>query len=345
MLTEVSIEPWGTSLRYSKPVHRITLRNSALTVVLTDLGARIVSVLAPDRDGNIADIALGYDTAEAYDRDPLFLGAVCGRFCNRIAGGSFELDGERFQIPQNNGPNALHGGPEGFDKQVWNAKAIEGGVELSLISPDGDQGFPGQMEVRVTYRLSGSSLKLNYHATSSEPTVVNLTNHVYFNLTGDMTRNILGHEVQIHASRCTPVDATMIPTGEIASVEGTPLDFRMPRLIGDRIDDGFEQIQLARGYDHNFVLDGAPVAAIAYEPSTGRTVEVSTTQSGVQFYSGNYLDPAVLGKGGVPCARRTGFCLETQHFPDSPNHPHFPTTTLLPGDSFVSATSFTFGTR
>ncbi|MDE1163028.1 MAG: galactose mutarotase [Acidobacteriaceae bacterium] len=344
MLSELNVEPWGQAALDNQPAHRITLKNDHLRVVLTDLGARIVSVFAPDREGNVADVVLGYETLAEYDADTFFLGATCGRFANRIRYGQFWLDGKSFQIPTNDPPNSLHGGAVGFDKHVWQWREVNSSTaEFTLVSPDGDQGFPGTMQVRVRFSLLGRTLRIAYHATTTAPTVVNLTNHAYFNLTGDFTREILGHEFRLAASRFLPTTKSMIPTGELTPVEETPFDFRSFHAVGSRVTDPNTEIVQGSGIDHNFVLDAAQPAAFVQESLTGRTLSVETSEPGLQFYTGNHLDPAVRGKGGVPFGKRTGFCLETQHFPDSPNQPSFPSTTLRPGEVLTSTTSYTFG--
>ncbi|HWP99126.1 MAG TPA: aldose epimerase family protein [Vicinamibacterales bacterium] len=317
-------------------------------------GGIIVSLRAPDREGRAADVVLGYENLDGYLRDnsPYF-GAIIGRYANRIGGARFTLDGHTYRLAANDGPNHLHGGLRGFDKRVWTAepfeRAAEAGVVLRYVSPDGEEGYPGRLEARVTYTLTArNELIVDYEATTDRPTVVNLTQHSYFNLTGG-TRDILGHELWIDADRYTPVDEGLIPTGELAPVEGTPFDFRKPMPIGARIDTPHPQLQRGRGYDHNFVLTGwrpggepRRVARLV-DPSSGRTLEVATTEPGLQLYTGNFLDGRITGKGGRVYARRWGLCLETQHFPDSPNRPEFPSTVLRPGATYRSRTIFTFG--
>ena len=281
---------------------------------------------------------------------------VVGRYGNRIANGRFTLDGRTYALATNNGPNHLHGGLKGFDKVVWVAEGFERGGSVGVtyrhVSPDGDEGYPGRVEVRVSYTLSPSNeLAVDYEATTDRPTPINLTQHSYFNLAGDASGDVLGHQLTIDADRFTPVDATLIPTGELAPVAGTPFDFRQPTTIGARIAADHPQLKTGNGYDHNFVLNGwSPGssqalhhAARAVDPGSGRTLDVATTEPGVQFYSGNFLDGTVVGKSGRAYGRRHGFCLETQHFPDSPNHPAFPSTILRPGDTYRSRTVFTFG--
>jgi aldose 1-epimerase len=327
-----------------EPVERYTLTSKNLEVDVITYGARLARVRAPDKRGKLGDVVLGHDTVAGYEQDrKTYLGAIVGRYGNRIAKGRFTLDGKSYQIPANNGPNALHGGPEGFDRKLWSAKEVPEGVELTLVSPDGEMGFPGKLTAVVRYTLSGESLRVAYSVSSDKPTVVNLTNHAYFNLRGQ--GDILGHELMLAADRYTPVDEGLIPTGELQPVAGTPLDFQKPIAIGKRIGDAHEQLTRGRGYDHNWVLSGGEaqrVAARVHEPTTGRVLTVTTTEPGVQFYSGNFLDGTSTGRGGVVYAQRTGFCLETQHFPDSPNRPAFPSTVLRPGKPRTSETIFTF---
>ena len=329
------------------------IRNARGTSLhVTAYGAIITALRTADRGGHFDDIVLGFDSLAGYLRDPPYFGAVVGRYANRIAKGRFSLAGRTYQLPVNNGPNSLHGGTRGFDKVVWSARPFENdtaaGVVLSHTSPDGDMGYPGRLEVRVTYTLTDhDELVVDYDATTTKPTPVNLSQHSYFNLVGDAKRDILGHLLQLEASRYTPVDSTLIPTGELAPVSGTPFDFRTATAIGARIGATDEQLQFGRGYDHNFVLDhggGLQHAARVVEPTTGRTLDISTDQPGIQFYAGNFLDGSIRGKGGRAYAHRFGFCLETQHYPDSPNHPGFPSTILRPGERYTTRTVFRFGT-
>jgi aldose 1-epimerase len=321
-----------------------TLTNAAgLEVRAITYGATIVSLKTPDRAGRLGDIVLGHDQLAGYlDKSPYF-GAIVGRYGNRIAKARFTLDGKTYALAANNGPNHLHGGVRGFDKVVWKAQPF------ADTSPDGEEGYPGNLTAMVTYTLTeANELKVDYEITTDKATPHNLTQHSYFNLTSG-AGDILGHLMTINAAHFTPVDATLIPTGEIAPVEGTPFDFRTETAIGARINDPHEQIKRGGGYDHNFVLsrtgEGLVKAASVYEPQSGRTLEVATTEPGMQVYSGNFLDGSITGKGGVKYAHRTGFCLETQHFPDSPNRPSFPSTILRPGETYRSQTVFTFGVR
>ena len=338
---------WGKTAD-QKPVEIFTLKSGNIEARVMAYGAHLVSVKAPDRNGKVADVVLGYDDLDTYLRVPnSYIGALIGRFGNRIGHGKFTLDGTSYQIPLNNGPNALHGGPVGFDRYVWTAVELPGGIEFTHVSPDGDMGFPGTLTAKVKYTLQGNTLRLDYSATTDKPTIVNLTNHAYFNLRGDEDGNIVGHIMQLSADRFTPVDSGLIPTGELMAVAGTPLDFRTPRVIADRIEDPYEQMVRAHGYDHNYAVNGAPgtlrPAAKVLEPESGRTLTVETTEPGIQFYSGNFLDGSFTGRHGKVYARRTGFCLETQHFPDAPNHPEFVSATLKPGETMHSTTAFTFG--
>lgn len=338
---------WGKT-KDGADVHLFTLASGDIEVRLTDFGAHLVSVRTPDQKGNVADVVLGFDSLEPYLKGANgYQGAVVGRFANRIAKGQFTIDGTTYQIPINNGPNALHGGPVGFDRYVWKAEEVADGVEFTHVSPDGDMGFPGTLTARVRYTLKGNTLRLDYSATTDGPTVLNLTNHSYFNLRGDDQGDILGHGVELAADHYTPVGAGQIPTGEIATVAGTPLDFRTPHVVGERINSDFEQLTMARGYDHNFVVNGPAGtlrrAARVTEPEHGRTLTVATTEPGVQFYSGNFLNGTVTGRHGKKYEQRTGLCLETQVFPDAPNHANFPNSVLRPGETFQSTTTFTFG--
>ncbi len=344
---EVKMSIWGHTAD-GTPVPIYTLSDGQIEVRVTAYGAHLVSIRTPDRNGKMADVALGYNNLAAYLVQPSsYIGAVVGRYGNRIALGKFTLDGKTYQIPVNNGANALHGGPKGFDQYVWQSKEIADGVEFTHVSPDGDMGFPGALTATVRYTLKGKTLRLDYTAKSDKDTVVNLTNHSYFNLHGDEQGNILDQKIQIDADRYTPVDAGLIPTGELAPVSETPLDFRKPEPIGARINADNEQMKRAGGYDFNYVLNGKMgelhLAAIVTDPVSGRTLTVETTEPGVQFYSGNFLDGSITGRYGVKYAKHAGFCLETQHFPDSPNHSSFPTTELKPGQTMHSTTTFTFG--
>lgn len=332
-----------------------TLRNGrGMEVRAIGYGAAITSLRVPDREGRPGDVVLGYDDLAGYIADDAYFGAVIGRFANRIGAGRFSLDDRPYQLATNNGPNHLHGGPGGFHKVLWKVAALPAsdgqGLAFSYTSPDGEEGYPGTLNVWVTYLLTQQNeLLIDYWATTDRSTPINLTQHSYLNLTGDPERNVLDHELEINADRFTPVDDTLVPTGEIAPVSGTPFDFRQPRPIRACIGENDAQLAYADGYDHNYVLNSAGgalvFAARVYEPTTGRFLEVHTTEPGIQFYSGNFLDGGIRGKEGVRYGYRTGFCLETQHFPDSPNQPAFPSTILRPGGTFTSRTVYRFGAR
>jgi aldose 1-epimerase len=332
-----------------------TLTNkNGMEVSITNFGGTVVSIKVPDKDGKIADVVLGYDDASGYQGGKAFLGTTVGRYGNRIAKGKFMLDGKTYTLPLNDGPNTLHGGLKGFNQKVWTAKDVSGpagqALQLTYLSKDGEEGFPGNLSVKVTFTLAeNNQLKIDYSATTDKDTVLNLTNHSYFNLAGQGEGDILGTELTLHASRFTPVDSTLIPTGELRSVTGTPLDFTKSTAIGSRIEQDDEQLKFGKGYDHNWVVDGTPgtlrLAAKAYDPRSGRVLEVWTTEPGIQFYTGNFLDGTIHGKDGKVYNRRYAFCLETQHFPDSPNHPKFPTTELKPGGKYHSTTVFAFTTK
>ncbi len=345
-------EPFGV-LANGDSVHVFTLSNAnGVEVRVLDYGGILQSIRTPDRNGKFADVVLGFDTLAKYVKDSPYFGAIVGRFANRIARGRFTLDGKTYTLAINNGVNALHGGLVGFDKVVWKAEALTNpssvGVLLTHTSPDGDQGYPGTLKVRVTYALNNSNeLVIGYAATTDKPTIINLTNHSYFNLAGAGNGDVLRHIVSIDADSITPIDSTMIPTGKFEAVAGTPFDFRAPTAIGLHIHDDNQQLAFAGGYDHNFVLNrkdttGLIHAARVVEPTTGRTLDVYTTEPGIQFYTGNFLDGSFAGIGGV-YKNRYGFTLETQHFPDSPNHPNFPSVVLRPGQEFHSETVFRFG--
>ncbi len=332
-------------------VEIFTLRNTnGVEIRVMTYGGIVTSLKAPDRRGALADIVLGFDSIDGYLEDHPFFGAIVGRYANRIGKGRFTLDGQEYKLATNNGPNHLHGGVKGFDKVVWTGEPIAGknGVAFSRTSPDGEEGYPGNLAVRVTYELTNQDeLIVDYRATTDKATPVNLTHHSYFNLAGDGAGDILGHSLMINADRYTPADGTLIPTGELAPVDGTPFDFRQPTAIGARIDQVNAQLKNGQGYDHNWVLnrsgDGAQLAARVVDPSSGRTLEITTTEPGLQFYAGNFLDGTVTGKSGHVYKHRSGFCLETQHYPDSPNKPNFPSTILRPGQEYRSRTVFTFG--
>ena len=351
MITEV---PYGETTN-GIPVSLYTLRNQAgMEVDITNYGGIITSIRVPDRAGTMGDVVLGFDSLQGYLDGHPFFGCIVGRYGNRIANGLFTLDGTSYELAKNNGPNHLHGGIEGFDKRVWTASSSDTAegpqLVLTYTSPDGEEGYPGTLDAKVTYLLGAdNNLVMTYEATTDAPTIVNLTNHTYFNLRDGGESLILDHELTLHADAYTPVDETLIPTGEITPVAGTPFDFSTPRAIGERIDSDHEQIQFGGGYDHNYVVNEAPnglrQVAEVYEPSTGRVLLVSSTEPGVQFYSGNFLNGEVIGKEGSAYQKRSGFCLETQHYPDSPNQPQFPSTVLRPGETYETTTVFSFTTR
>jgi aldose 1-epimerase len=327
-----------------------TLTNSkGMEAAISTFGGVIVSLKVPDRNGTPGDVVLGFDNLEGYEKPGPYFGAIIGRYGNRIAQGKFTLDGVTYTLAKNNGENSLHGGRQGFDKRLWTASHATGqSLELTYLSKDGEEGFPGDLSTTVTYTLTDNNeLRIDYSATTDKDTVVNLTNHSYFNLAGQGEGDVLAHTVTIHADRFTPVDRTLIPTGELRSVEGTPFDFRQPHTIGERIDSADEQLALGGGYDHNFVINrtapGLVLAAKVLEPKTGRALEVLTTEPGVQFYTANTL--AATGKGGKAYGRRSAFCLETQHYPDSPNKPDFPSVVLKPGGHYQATTVYRFSTN
>jgi aldose 1-epimerase len=335
------------------PVELYTLRNSqgAEARIMT-YGGIVVSLKMPDRAGRMGDVVLGYDTLAEYIEENPYFGCLVGRYGNRIANGTFQLDGQTYRLAQNNGPNHLHGGLKGFDRVVWRARAFNSplgpALELNYLSPDGEEGYPGNLSVTAVYTLTeDNALRLDFAAVTDRPTVVNLTHHSYFNLAG--RGDILGHEVMIHADRFTPVDETLIPTGELRPVDGTPFDFRTATPIGARIDQENEQLQFGGGYDHNWVINKPygqfGLQAWVYEPTSGRVMEVLSTEPGLQFYSGNFLDGTLTGKGGWTYEHRTGFCMEPQHFPDSPNQPDFPSTVLRPGETYRNTIVYRFLTQ
>jgi len=338
--------PDGTS------VEIYTLSDGPYEARIMTYGGVLVSLKVPDRNRKLADVVLGFDDVAGYVANfngsaDAYFGAIIGRYANRIAHGSFVLDGKKYSLPLNNGENTLHGGPHGFNNVVWKATPVANGVELSYLSKDGEAGFPGNLTAMVRYTLEKGDLRIEYSASTDQDTVVNLTNHSYFNLAGQ--GDILGHELTLHASRFTPVDAGLIPTGELKNVEGTPFDFRAATAVGARIKADDNQLRLGRGYDHNWVLDGGggrlTEAAELYDPSSGRVMKVLTDQPGIQFYTGNFLDGSIKGKAGKPYELHGALCLETQHFPDSPNHPSFPTTELKPKQRYHTVTVFSFSTR
>jgi aldose 1-epimerase len=345
---QVSKAPYGKTPD-GTAVDVYTVKDGALEARIITYGGIVTSLKVPDKNGKSADVVLGYDSLEGYLNNKAYFGALIGRYGNRIANGKFSLEGTTYSIPQNDGTNALHGGTRGFNQAVWKGKAIPHGVELTYVSPDGEMGFPGSLTTVVRYTLSGKDLKIEYTATTDKATVLNLTNHSYFNLAGQGSGTILEHQLKVNAARYTPVDSRLIPTGELAPVEGTPFDFRKAAAIGSRINNDNAQLKLGKGYDHNFVLDSGggklSPAAEVYDPSSGRLMQVLTDQPGVQFYTGNFLDGTITGKEGKIYQQRYALCLETQHFPDSPNHPSFPSTELKPGQKYHSITIYRFSAR
>ena len=348
----VERRPWGKT-KSGEAVELFTLTNAkGHSVAIATLGGIVVSVNVPDKAGANGDVVLGFDSLDGYLTKNPFFGALVGRYGNRIGGAQFVLDGKTYTLAKNDGVNTLHGGLRGFDKYVWKARtapATNGSsLVLTHISPDGDEGFPGTLTSTVTYTWTNDDeLKIHYHAVTDKPTVVNLTNHSYFNLAGQGNGTILDHQLQLSADKFTPVAKGLITTGELKPVEGTPFDFRQPTAIGARIDSTDPQIVLGGGYDHNLVVNGqaGTLRAVAHvtEPTSGRTLDVLSTEPGVQFYTGNFLDGSVVGKGGKAYARRAAFCLETQHYPDSPNKPAFPSTVVRPGKPYDTTTVFRFG--
>jgi aldose 1-epimerase len=326
--------------------------NHGFEVAITNFGGIVTKIMAPDRDGELTDVVLGFDDLDGYLADHPYFGAIVGRYANRIERGTFTLDGDDYQLTCNNGSNHLHGGVIGFDRALWDARpeTTSAGPQLRLthMSLHGDEGYPGRLEVTVTYLVTDrDELRIDYHAVTDRPTHINLTNHGYYNLNGPENGDVLGHQLTLDADRFTPVNADVIPTGEIREVAGSPMDFRQPESIGERIDDDDDQLGLAGGYDHNWVLntggDLNRVAARVAEPRSGRVLEVRTTEPGIQFYTGNFIDPSLTGKNGRTYGPRCAFCLETQHFPNSPNQPTFPSTVLRPGEEFQSTTIYRFG--
>jgi aldose 1-epimerase len=352
--TNVTKQPFG-KMPDGTAVDVYTLSEGPVEAKIITYGGIVESLKVADKAGKSDDIVLGFDLLDDYvkisnapEGNPFF-GAIIGRYANRIAKGKFTLDGKEYSVPINNPPNSLHGGPHGFNNVVWKGKEIPNGVELTYLSKDGEAGYPGNLTATVRYTLEHSALRIDYSATTDKDTIVNLTNHSYFNLAGQGHGDILNHMLTLHASRFTPVDSTLIPTGELRPVVNTPFDFTHSTRVGDRIDADDEQIRFGKGYDHNWVLDSSSgkliEAAEVYEPTTGRVLRVSTTQPGIQFYTGNFLDGTLKGKGGATYVHRGALCLETQHFPDSPNHPKFPSTELKPGQRYHTVTVFSFSTR
>ena len=352
--TQVSKQDGG-KLPNGGAVEIYTLKDEKIEVRVMTYGGEVLSVKVPDRTGKAEDVVLGFDDPGGYyensnSKGAAFFGPIVGRYANRIAHAKFTLDGKEYTLTKNNGDNTLHGGPNGFHNHVWEGKIIADGVELKYLSRDGEEGYPGNLSVTVSYTVSGGELKIDYSATADRDTVLNLTNHSYFNLSGQGKGTILAEELKLNASRFTPVDSGLIPTGELKPVVGTPFDFLKPHVVGERINAKDEQLLLGHGgYDHNFVIDGGgktlAEAAEVYDPASGRVLQVLTTEPAVQFYTANFLDGSIKGKGGVAYPRNAALCLETQHYPDSPNQPAFPTTVLKPGGKFHSTTIYRFSVR
>jgi len=338
-----------------REVYQYTLTNRAgVSVQILNYGATVRSLLVPDRKGKMEDVVLGYDSLSGYIDGTAYFGAIVGRYGNRIGKGRFQLDGRQYRLTVNDGENHLHGGKTGFNKVLWDSTVLSNAAEPSLqlryVSRDGEEGYPGTVTLKVVYTLTNNNeLRIAYEGVTDQPTILNPTHHSYFNLSGSFTRPILDHVLTIEADRFTPVDNGLIPTGQMMDVTGTPMDFRAPTAIGAHIDDPFEQLVLGKGYDHNWILrDGAgQVRKVAelYDPASGRLMTVFTDQPGLQFYSGNFLDETARGKNGVAYGHRTGLCLETQAFPDSPNKPQFPSATLRPGEVYRQTTLYQFSTR
>jgi aldose 1-epimerase len=346
----VSSTPFGkTSAGQPVTIYKLVNPKGA-EVEIMDWGATIVSIKVPDKSGKLGDVVLGFDHLADYETKSPFFGCIAGRYANRIAKGKFSLDGKDYTLATNNGPNSLHGGKVGFDKKLWKrvGKATGASLTLEMTSPDGDEGYPGTLHTTLSYTWTDANeLEMRYTATTDNATVLNLTNHSYFNLGGAGNGTILDHELTLNCDSFTPTDDTMIPTGEIRKAAGTPLDFTTPHVIGARINDAYVPLTQGKGYDHNFIINGSGLrtAALAHDPKSGRTLEVVTTEPAVQLYTGNFLDGTLVGKSGKRYPHRGGFCLETQHYPDSPNHPTFPSTTLKPGDTYKQTTVFKFGVK
>lgn len=352
-MTEINKQHWAATAS-GEEIDLYILRNAqGMEAAITNYGGRLVRLKTPDRNGRLDDIVLGFDTPDGYLQKNPFFGALVGRYANRIANAEFKLDGTTYHLARNSGENSIHGGIKGFDKVVWRARAVETSdgpaLQLIYVSKDGEEGYPGTLTTTVVYSMKDSNeLHIDYLATTDKKTVLNLTNHSYFDLSGQAHGSIVDHVVTINAGRFTPVNEHLIPTGELRAVNNTPFDFRKPTRIGGRIDDKDQQMQYGQGYDHNYVLNGhgrePSLAARVTDPLSGRVMEVLTTQPGVQFYTANHLDGTVKGKGGVLYGFRSGFCFETQHFPDSPHHPKFPSTELIPGQRYQQTTILRFST-
>ena len=343
-MTDIDRAPYGTTAD-GQAVEVFTLTGATgVRARVINFGAILAGLDAPDRDGRAVDVTLGYDTLAGWEADASYLGATVGRYANRIGGARFTLDGRDCALAANDGANSLHGGAVGFNKRVWSARPVEDGVKLTYLSPDGEEGYPGNLSVTVTYTLSeAGELRIDYTAATDRPTVCNLTNHAYWNLSGPVAGSVLDHVLTLGANQYTPVDDTLIPTGELRDVAGGPLDFTSPHALGERIG------QVPGGYDHNFVVrrdgEGCVLAARVVDPATGRVMEVHTTEPGIQLYTGNFLDGSITGKAGLAYAPHGGFCLEAQKYPDTPNQPAFPPATLRPGETYRQTTVHKFSTE
>jgi aldose 1-epimerase len=351
---KVEKAPFGTVDGKAVDIYTIT-NAKGVEMKVTNYGGIVTSLRVPDRNGAMADIVLGFNDVDSYVKGSPYFGCIVGRYGNRIGGAKFTLDGKEYRLAANNGPNSLHGGVKGFDKQVWDANEINrktlAGVEFTYVSRDGEEGFPGTLTTKVTYTLSNrNEFKITYKATTDKPTICNLTHHSYFNLAGEGSGDILGTEITLKCSKYTPIDSVLIPTGELADVAGTPFDFREPTVIGARVNEDNQQLKFGLGYDHNWAIDrkgqkGLVLAATAFDPASGRCMDVLTTEPGIQMYVGNFLDGTLTGKSGKPYIYRSGFCLETQHYPDSPNKPGWPSVTLKPGKVYKTTTVYKFYTK
>lgn len=344
----------GGKLPDGSAVEIYTLKDEKIELEVMNYGGFMLSLKVADKSGKVEDVLLGFDDPGGFyennhSKSAAFFGPIVGRYANRIVHAEFKLDGKEYHLVKNDGDNSLHSGPNGFNNQMWDAKIIADGVELKYLSKDGEGGFPGNLTARVRYTVKDGDMKIEYFATTDKPTVVNLTSHGYFNLAGQGNGTILEEQLKLFAAKFTPVDSTLIPTGELKPVTGTPFDFTAPHAIGERINADDEQLKLGHGYDHNFVIDGGGKklveAAEVYDPKSGRVMQVWTTEPGVQFYTSNFLNGSIKGKKGIAYPRNGALCLETQHYPDSPNHPSFPTTTLNPGQKFHTETIYRFSTR
>ncbi|MFL6439857.1 MAG: aldose epimerase family protein [Terriglobales bacterium] len=345
-MSSTSIKKIRFGSAYASAIFLYTLQSETLTIRIINYGGIIVSVEAPDRQGRFEDVVLGFDRLDPYISNPAYFGAIIGRYANRIADARFALHGREYRLARNDGKNSLHGGLRGFDKRCWTAQEIEDGISLTYTSPDQEEGYPGNLEAQVSYTVASNELRISYSAGTDRDTVVNLTNHSYFNLAGHASGDILAHELQLESDFFTPCDKDQIPTAALQPVEGTAFDFRQQRLVGERIMERNEQLRIGQGYDHNWVLrsqvSGLRLAARLRDPKSGRALEVLTTEPGIQFYSGNLLDGTLVGKHGARYRKHAALCLETQHFPNSPNTPQFPSTKLKTDDHFESQTVYRF---